>query len=268
MGFSEPLKLFYDRPLVARIAAALHAAWPAFPSARFTHEAAAGLDRLELLARARQIAAALARALPAAFPEASAIVVRSLGPALERTEGFGMDGFFYLPHVLWVAERGLDDLEPALEAQHALTQRFTAEFSIRPYLTRYPAETLARLARWSADPSPHVRRLVSEGTRPRLPWAPRLPQFQRDPGPVLALLERLKDDAVLYVRRSVANNLNDVGKDHPDLLLDTCARWIAGAGPARLALVRHALRYLDRRGDRRARELRVAAGSRRRVGTS
>jgi HEAT repeat protein len=80
-----------------------------------------------------------------------------------------------------------------------------------------------------ADPSEHVRRLVSEGTRPRLPWASRLPAFQRDPAPVLALLERLKDDPALYVRRSVANNLNDIGKDHPALLADTARAWLQDA---------------------------------------
>jgi 3-methyladenine DNA glycosylase AlkC len=85
-------------------------------------------------------------------------------------------------------------------------------------LSRDPERTLARLREWARDPHPHVRRLVSEGTRPRLPWAPRLVAFQKDPRPVLELLELLKDDPELLVRRSVANNLNDIGKDHPELL--------------------------------------------------
>jgi 3-methyladenine DNA glycosylase AlkC len=136
-----------------------------------------------------------------------------------------------------------------MRAQHALTQRFSAEFSIRRFLEHEPERTLAHLERWARDGSPHVRRLVSEGTRPRLPWAGRLRAFQRDPAPVLRLLERLKDDPHPYVRRSVANSLNDIGKDHPALLVDVARRWLAGAGPERRALVEHALRTAVKRGD-------------------
>jgi len=116
-----------------------------------------------------------------------------------------------------------------VDFKYELTQRFTAEFSIRPFLEKYPESTLARLEKWTKDRSVHVRRLVSEGTRPRLPWAPRLRRFMADPRPVLALLELLKDDPELYVRRSVANNLNDIGKDNPTLLVDTTRRWMKDA---------------------------------------
>jgi 3-methyladenine DNA glycosylase AlkC len=104
-----------------------------------------------------------------------------------------------------------------MAAQHAITQRFTCELSIRAFIDAEPERTLARLAEWTRDPSLHVRRLVSEGTRPRLPWAPRLRRFVDDPSPVLPLLEALRDDPSGYVRRSVANNLNDIAKDHPGL---------------------------------------------------
>jgi 3-methyladenine DNA glycosylase AlkC len=136
-----------------------------------------------------------------------------------------------------------------MRAQYELTQRFTAEFSIRVFLERYPEATLARLREWARDPNVHVRRLVSEGTRPRLPWAPRLRSFQDDPRPVLELLELLKDDPELYVRRSVANNLNDIGKDNPAALVETCRRWLDGASAERRWLVRHALRSAVKRGD-------------------
>ena len=136
-----------------------------------------------------------------------------------------------------------------MRANYELTKRFTAEFSIRPFITRYPKRTLALLRKWTKDPSDDVRRLVSEGTRPRLPWAPRLPEFQKDPGPVLGLLEELKDDPALYVRRSVANNLNDIGKDHPELLVETAAAWMKDADENRAWLIRHALRSAVKRGD-------------------
>lgn len=171
------------------------------------------------------------------------------GSQIDHAELTGMASFFYLPHTLFVARFGLEHFELSMQAQYELTQRFTAEFSIRPFLEASPERTLVRLREWANDPNVHVRRLVSEGTRPRLPWAPRLRDFQRDPRPVLELLELLKDDPEEYVRRSVANNLNDIGKDHPELLVATCARWATEASPNRQRLVRHALRSLVKAGD-------------------
>lgn len=248
----EQLKNFFDRSVVERIAAMLRGAHPSFPEQRFLAEATDGLGTHELLGRARHIMQAMHRALPSDFEHAAGILLRSLGPGLESAESQGMGVFIYMPHTMYVAEHGLGHFETSLRALYALTQRFTAEFSIRPFLERYPRETLERLHQWAKDPSVHVRRLVSEGTRPRLPWASRLRAFQKDPSPVLALLELLKDDPELYVRRSVANNLNDIGKDHPELLVDTCARWKDGASPERLWIIRHALRSAVKRGDTRA----------------
>lgn len=213
------LKDLFGPEVPRRIASAIAAVHPAFPVDRFVRDALDGYDALELTPRARQIAAVLRRHLPADYEEAVGILIASLGPASEAPELTGMASFFYAPHVYFVAEYGVAHWEASMHAQYELTQRFTAEFSIRAFLEHEPERTLALLKEWTSDPSPHVRRLVSEGTRPRLPWAPRLPRFQRDPSPVLELLELLKDDPSLYVRRSVANNLNDIGKDHPDLLV-------------------------------------------------
>ena len=249
---AEPLKNHFDEAVVRRIGAMLRSVHPGFPERRFVADATKGLGRLELVDRARHVATAMRRALPADFDEAARIIVASLGPTLDRTEGFGMAVFLYLPHVIFVAENGLDHFEASMAAQHALTRRFTAEFSIRAFLERDPARTLARLRDWARDPDVHVRRLVSEGTRPRLPWAPRLRSFQRDPRPVLELLELLRDDPEPYVRRSVANNLNDIGKDHPELLIEVCTRWARRAPAERMGLIQHALRWLVKSGDRRA----------------
>ncbi|MGH2708582.1 MAG: DNA alkylation repair protein, partial [Actinomycetota bacterium] len=160
----------------------------------------------------------------------------------------------YMPHVFFVQKYGLDDFEAAMRVQYELTKRFSAESSIRAFLVRYPENTYARLVEWAHDESVHVRRLVSEGTRPRLPWAPRLRAFQEDPRPVIALLELLKDDPERYVQRSVANNLNDIGKDHPDLAVEVCRRWSTGASPGREWIVRHALRSLVKEAHRGALE--------------
>src|ERR671915_514619 len=246
---AEPLKNSYGPDVPRRIGAMIAAVDPAFPVGAFLAEALDGYEALELTPRARHIAHALARRLPQDYERAIEILVASLGPKLDSPELTGMDVFVYLPHVFFVAERGGDHFEASMRAQYELTQRFTAEFSIRVFLERYPEATLARLREWARDPSVHVRRLVSEGTRPRLPWAPRLRSFQEDPRPVLELLELLKDDPELYVRRSVANNLNDIGKDNPAALVETCRRWLDGASAERGWLVRHALRSAVKRGD-------------------
>ena len=232
-----------------RIAASISAVHPSFPARAFVRGCLEGYEALDLMARGRKIAAALRQHLPPDFPEAADILVRSMGAPLAATASNGMAPFFYMPHAFFVAEAGLGHFEAAMRAQYEITQRFTAEFSIRPFIDRYPLETLARLREWARDPNVHVRRLVSEGTRPRLPWAPRLRDFQRDPRPVLELLELLKDDAELYVRRSVANSLNDIGKDHPALLVETARRWLDGAGAERRWLVEHALRSAVKRGE-------------------
>lgn len=248
---SYQLKTFFSPALVKRLAADLSRVHPAFPSARFVKLATTGLGRLELLDRGRHIARALGECLPPDYPAAVKILVRSLGPEHEGDEllGAGMAPFYYLPHTMYVAERGLEHLELSLAAQHELTRRFSAESSIRPYIARYPEETFAALRAWTGDPNAHVRRLVSEGTRLRLPWAQRVSWLDEHPGRVLELLERLKDDPSSMVRRSVANNLNDLGKVHPALLVRTCRAWLKGASDERRALVEHALRSAIKRGE-------------------
>lgn len=175
------------------------------------------------------------------------LVVAALGPIEPGLTG--MEPFRYLPHSVFVGTRGLGAFEESMTALYEITRRFTSEFGIRPFLEHEPDATLAQLRAWARDPDPRVRRLVSEGTRPRLPWAPRLPAFVADPAPVLELLELLRDDPSEDVRRSVANSLNDISKDHPELVVKVAARWWADGSPERRRLVRQALRTLVKRAD-------------------
>jgi 3-methyladenine DNA glycosylase AlkC len=251
------LKSFFSPAIVRRLATAIVRVHPTFPEGAFVKDACAGLQRHEFLARGKHIAAALARHLPPAYPDAIHVLIRSLGTELPPDEiiGIGMGPFFYLPHVTFVAERGLDDFDLSMRAQYELTKRFTAESSIRAYIARDPERTFAFLHLWARDENAHVRRLVSEGTRLRLPWAARVPWLDANPERVLELLELLRDDPSPMVRRSVANNLNDLGKVRPDLLVRTCGAWLAGATDGRRALVEHALRSAVKRGEREALEL-------------
>lgn len=251
---SSQLKTFFSPPLIQRLAGDLKRVYPAFPTRAFVTQACAGLDALEFLGRGKHIALSLAAHLPQPYPKAVQVLLRSLGPehATDELIGVGMAPFFYLPHTIFVAERGLDHFHLSMRAQYELTKRFSAEASIRPYIARYPERVFAVLKTWAKDKNPHVRRLVSEGTRLRLPWAARVPWLDENPERVLDLLERLKDDTSTLVRRSVANSLNDLGKGSPELLTQTCAAWLKGASEERRALVEHALRSAVKRGDRNA----------------
>jgi 3-methyladenine DNA glycosylase AlkC len=246
---AEALKDQFGIEIPCQLADTLTAVFPSFEATSFVRTCLVGYEPLSLLARAHQIAANLHRYLPPHYPDALEILLRSLGPRLESVSNNGMAPFFYLPHTFFVARFGLDHFEPSMQAQYELTQCFTAEFSIRAYLERHPEATFARLREWTTDPSVHVRRLVSEGTRPRLPWASRIRSLQLDPGPGIELLERLKDDPDLYVRRSVANHLNDIGKDHPARLIEIAARWLQNATSERKWIINRALRSLIKQGN-------------------
>jgi 3-methyladenine DNA glycosylase AlkC len=245
---AEPLKNSFGPEVPAAVAAMLEPVVAGFDREPFLAAALDGYEALELTARARHIARALRNHLPSDTERALGLIVDSLGPEIEDAELTGMGVFVYLPFVYFVAEYGVECFDASMRAQYELTKRFTAEFSMRAFLEAQPDETLARLQMWATDPNVHVRRLVSEGSRPRLPWAPVLRRFVADPRPVLELLELLIDDPELYVRRSVANNLNDISKDHPDLVVEVCVRWSRQASPERRWLIRHGLRTLVKQG--------------------
>jgi 3-methyladenine DNA glycosylase AlkC len=267
MAKGGTLKTLLGREAVDCLAHNLTLAHPAFDAAAFRGDAMRGLGPLAILARGHHLARALRRHLPARYEDAVDVLLRSLTPPLTATEDNGLAVFFYLPHVSFVAAYGLDPaenggrdpFEASIRAQYELTRRFTAEFSLRPFLIKWPERTLARLAEWVRDPDPHVRRLCSEGTRPRLPWAMRIPAFVRDPRPALPILDALKDDPDHYVRRSVANHLGDIAKDHPELAFGICGRWVDGASPERKWLIRHAVRHPAKKGVKAALRLRRLA---------
>lgn len=244
---AEPFKDRLGPAAVRRLADQLHQTWGGFQVEPFVARATDGLARLELKARVEHLARALRPALPDAFPDAVAILTGALGPPaplddLTTDAATGVRGFAMMALTRFVSLYGLDHFEPSMAALHAMTQRFSAEFDIRFFLEAHPEATWARLHAWTRDPSAHVRRLTSEGTRPRLPWAPRIPGAIDDPAPGLAILERLRDDPERYVQRSVANHLNDVSKDHPARVLALAGDWLADAPADRAWIVRHALR--------------------------
>jgi 3-methyladenine DNA glycosylase AlkC len=171
---------------------------------------------LELMAMGRHATECLAGLLPKSYKKAVKILTKA-APEVKGFESFCLPTF--------VEMNGLDDWETSLPAMRVFTQYLSSEFAIRPYLRQDPERAIAYLLELADDEHPNVRRFASEGCRSRLPWAVALPQFKEDPAPILPILEKLKDDDSEFVRKSVANNLNDISKDHPDLVLDICERW-------------------------------------------
>jgi len=245
---ARSLKNGLGRPAIKRLGANIERAWSSFETAQFVTASMRGLAALELKQRVGHVATALARYLPDDYPEAVGVVERASETWDRGAEGDPLGGFAAWPLFHFIEHFGTDYFAESMAALRSITHLFSAEFAVRPYITRYPKRAFAELARWSRDDSEQVRRLVSECTRSRLPWATRIPPLDGDPAPVLSLLERLKDDPALYVRRSVANNLNDIAREHPETVLDVCDRWIEGASAERRWIVERATRSLVKSG--------------------
>jgi len=211
----------------------------------------AELDALELKARTVLIAKKLRDYLPRDYPEALRILLAILAEdrGFEPIEHAGLR-LMAIP--CFIERYGLEHPAESLDAMEIVTRVSSCEFALRPLIAHEPEKTMARLRQWAKAGDEHLRRLASEGSRPRLPWGAQLKGLIADPTPTLALLERLKDDSSLYVRRSVANHLNDIGKDHPERLLARMEEWALDASEERLWLINHALRTLVKRGDQRA----------------
>ena len=163
-------------------------------------------------------------------------------------------GFAAWPVFQLIETHGLQAFDDSLAALAKITHLFSAEFAVRPYIATDPKRAFRILSRWTGDGSEHVRRLASEGSRPRLPWGMRLNALVRDPEPCAVILEALKDDESLFVRRSVANHLNDITKDHPEWVLQRLESWDLDK-PDLAWIARHACRTLIKRGHPRALKL-------------
>ncbi|MGO2512463.1 DNA alkylation repair protein [Marinomonas polaris] len=262
---TEPFKNLFNHNVINEIAKHFQRHWKDFDKQGFVDAACDQLEELELKARSQQITAAMSRYLPDDFEHAGQILLAALAPESKETapeakekpatESDGISGWAIMPMGDYVGMHGLAHHDLSMILLNAMTRRFTSEFSIRFFLLASPEETLNTLKNWLKDDNKHVRRLISEGTRPRLPWAMQLPSFIQNPTPVIELLETLKDDPEEYVRRSVANNLNDIAKDHPDLVADIAKKWMQGADINRQKLIRHACRTLLKQGNQKALEV-------------
>jgi len=247
----------FNADTVGYLAGLFQAADPSFQAQAFTDQVLAPFPQLELKQRIDHIAVVLADHLPAHFPEAAerihAALPEPLDPGL-KDDDFGR--FIFAPLGEYAVNHGLEDhRDLSLDLLEALTQRFSMEYAIRPFLNRWPEEVLAHMQGWAGHDHYHVRRLVSEGTRPKLPWGMKIGVTSDQ---ALPLLDQLYADPTRFVTRSVANHLNDISKSDPDLVIATLIRWQAEARQDAKELdwmTRHALRGLVKKGHAGALEL-------------
>ncbi|AIQ48427.1 hypothetical protein R70723_22795 [Paenibacillus sp. FSL R7-0273] len=239
---AEPLKAMYNEGFLRDLGRKLHGACETFELEAFVAEAMREpWEELELKARMRRITETMGTYLPGGYGQALAVLY-----AVDHE----CTGFPYLifPDFVEVYGQAEEHWELSMKALERFTQGSSAEFAVRPFLLGDPQRMMEQMLVWSRHTNEHVRRLASEGSRPRLPWGQALPVFKRDPSPVLPVLEQLKDDPSLYVRKSVANNLNDIAKDHPDVVIGIARRWM-GVSTRTDWIVRHGCRSLIRKAN-------------------
>lgn len=244
MSEDTSLKRMIDAKLLKRMAAAIKTAHPEFPERNFI--AVGGkLAPLELKQRVALVSQALAECLPSQFPKAAKVLLASLKSDTLRS-------FDLWPYTDYVQTRGLGHFGESMHALETLTTRFTSEFAIRPFLKADFHRTYSQMLLWSKHPNEHVRRLASEGLRPRLPWGEKLGRLVEDPSACFKVLEQLRTDPSEYVRKSVANHLNDISKDHPERVVHALKTWSTSIRPESQAhfewIRRHALRTLIKQG--------------------
>jgi 3-methyladenine DNA glycosylase AlkC len=243
---AEALKNMYNRKYLERFADAFVGSYQGFDKKKFLKTVFdSEWETKELKARMRHITVSLNKVLPGDYAVA-------IGIMKETAPNFG--GFLSMIFPDYVEVYGLEDPEISIPAMELFTQYGSSEFAIRPFIIKYKNMVMPRMLKWARHKNHHVRRLASEGCRPRLPWAIALPEFKKDPTPVLRILEVLKNDSSEYVRRSVANNLNDISKDHPLLALETAKKWY-GKNKNTDRIVKHGLRGLLKKGNKEALKL-------------
>ncbi|MDE5050956.1 DNA alkylation repair protein [Niallia taxi] len=238
----EPLKNIYDLAFITKLEDVFTQHYPAFDKERFRSSLfETEWEELALKERMRQITLSLAPVLPQDYGQAITIL-RQCAPSFTGLGGIVFPDF--------VEQYGLEDWELSIETLAYFTQFSTSEFAVRPFLIKDQSKMLAQMEVWASSENEHIRRLASEGCRPRLPWGLSVPALKKEPAPVLVILEKLKEDESLYVRKSVANNLNDISRINPDLAVEIAESWY-GENQKTNWIIKHACRSLLKKGDPR-----------------
>jgi len=244
----EPLKYMFNKEFVQSLSLRIEKFYPEFDKKNFLKDIFnKNWDQLELKARMHHISDILFKHLPDDYKSSIEILLK-VAPSVEK------GGFQYMIFPDFVEKFGQNDWKISIDALSEFTKIASSEFAIRPFIISDPKRMVKILLKWSKHKNVHIRRLSSEGIRPRLPWAISLEKFKQDPSDIIPILENLKSDSELYVKKSVANNLNDISKDHPDLVLSICKKWI-GKNENTDWIIKHGLRTLLKKGNKSALKL-------------
>lgn len=236
----EPLKYLYNKHLIQSVANEIKKHYELFDIISFTKTIFDDhWNAKELKERMRHISTTMHSFLPQNYE-------KSLDILMAVSSKF--NGFEYMFFQDFVEVYGLEEYKISMPALAHFTQFASSEFAVRPFIIKYPEKMMKQMTAWSLSENYHIRRLASEGCRPRLPWAMALPVFKKDPSKILPILENLKNDESEYVRRSVANNLNDIAKDNPHIVKNIAKKWF-GQTSTLNKLVKHACRTLLKQGD-------------------
>lgn len=255
----KKLKLWFDKDLAKLLSKKIKTVDSDFNSRTFITRIDRQVDSLELKDRVEIIADELNDQLKGEYRSKAELLMSILGPKNENETGMFSDYYWAMPIAKFVEKYGLDDFNTSLKAIEEITQRNTGEYAIRPYLVKAQGKTLKRMIKWSKHSNSHVRRLASEGGRPRLPWASKLDSFIEDPRPLLPILEQLKDDPSKYVQKSVANCINDILKDNYSIGQELIDQWLQQGLSSQCAwIIKHSLRVLRKKKDSWALNIKIS----------
>lgn len=243
---AEPLKLIYNNRFLDQYCSVLSSVIIGFDPDSFRSKVLSDeWDGFELKQRMQHLTLVTGDVLPECFKDKMDCIIK----IIEKLRSLGVkdQNFEYIFLADIVPMYGLDDLNTSIKAIEDITQFTSFEFAGRAFFVHHPQQMMAQMLKWSQHKNPNVRRYASEGCRPRLPWGLQLKEFVKDPSPIIPILEKLKDDPSEYVRKSVANNLNDISKDHPQLIIDIIKKW-KGASKNTDWILKHAARTLLKKG--------------------
>lgn len=240
----KKLKFWFDKELAELLSDKIIEKKPDFPKEQFIQNIVRGVQGLELKDRVEVIADELHTSLANSYRKNVTVLVQTLGPENPEETGMFTNYYWVMPIAKYVEKYGLNDFDISMDFILEITKRNTGEYAIRPFLETHTDKTLKVMLDWSKGENFHIRRLSSEGVRPRLPWAKQLKIFIDDPKPILPILNNLKDDQSKYVQKSVANCLNDILKDNPEIGINVIEDWQENPTNQRRWIIKHSLRTL------------------------
>jgi 3-methyladenine DNA glycosylase AlkC len=250
----EKLKNIYSKAALQSMALEIAKHYPPFRADSFVDQTWKAIKDLEMKDRVRTISKQLHAHLPNNYESSIEILLNSI--QTEKNPA-GISGFLVWPFTQYIEDHGVEKLMESLNALKAITATMSAEFAVRPFIIKYQEKCLELFRDWAEEDNFHIRRLVSEGSRPRLPWGQKIPAFIHDPTLTMPLLKTLRHSEELYVRKSVANHLNDISKDHPKFLIKELTQWKKDYPDCKKIdwILRHSLRSLVKKGDTTALKL-------------